>query len=135
MKKLHKLCDDMSQTSFESMFSRCRWKNDCNKWWKKQCHENNHIINSFFIETMNATKWLKKQKNCVEYSLIYKIKKIEKFIFTWITANRKSYTKKKFWNFKKQLIQMSRIKKNCDAWSNKSKSKIMFWINYWKCLQ
>ena len=48
-------------------------------------------------------------------------------------TNRKSYAKQKFWNFKKQLIQMPQIKKNCDAWSNKLKSKIMFWMNCWKC--
>ena len=53
-------------------------------------------------------------------------KKIEKLIFTQMITNKKSYAKQKFWNFEKQLIQMSQIKKNSDVWSSKSKSKIMF---------
>ena len=48
-------------------------------------------------------------------------------------TNQKLYAKQKFWNFEKQLIQMSWIKKNCHVWSNKSKSKIMFLMNCWKC--
>ena len=64
---------------------------------------------------MNATKRLKKKKNCVKCSSIHKIKKIARLIFTQTIANKKSYTKQKLWNFKKQLIQMPRIKKNCDV--------------------
>ena len=103
------------KTSLRSRLSRCRWKNDCNEWWKKWYHDNKHTINSIFIETMNATRRLKKWKNCVKYSLIYKMKKIEKFISTQTIANKRLYTKQKFWNFKKQLIWMSRIKRNCDV--------------------
>ena len=123
MKKLHKLCD------VRLTLSRCRWKNGCNGRWKKQCCENECMINSILIETMNAMKWLKKWKNCVKCSLIYKMKKIEKFIFMRTTANKKSYRKRKFWNFTKRLIQLSWIKKNYDVWSNKSKSKINFLMN------
>ena len=44
------------------------------------------MINSIFIEMMNAMKWLKKWKNCVKCSLIYRIKKTEKFIFIQMIA-------------------------------------------------
>ena len=92
------------KTLLKSTLSRCRWRNDCSECWKKWCHKNEHIINSISIETMNAAKRLKKWKNCVKYSLIHKIKKIEKFIFTQTITNKKSYAKQKFWNFKKWLI-------------------------------
>ena len=121
------------KTSLKSTLSHCRWKNGCNGRWKKWCRESEHTINSIFIEIMNAAKRLKKWKNYVKYLLIHKTKKIEKFIFMQMTTNKKSYAKQKFWNFKKQLIQMSWIKKNCDLWSNESKSKIMFWMNCQKC--
>ena len=81
------------KTSLKSTLSRCRWKNDCNEWWKKWCHENEHTIDSISIEAMNVMKRLKKRKNCVEYSLIHKIKKIEKLIFIWMITNKKSYAK------------------------------------------
>ena len=103
------------KTSLKSTLSRCHWKNDCNEQWKKRCHKNEHTINSISIEIMNAMKRLKKQKNYVKYSLIHKIKKIERFIFTQMIANRRSYTKQKLWNFEKQLIWMLQIKKNYDV--------------------
>ena len=121
------------KTSLKSTLSRCRWKNDCNGRWKKRCRESEHTIDSTSIKTMNAMRRLKKRKNCVKYSSIHKIKKIERFIFTRMTANRRSYTKQKLWNFKKRLIRMPRIKKNCGVWSNKSELKVMFQMNCRRC--
>ena len=121
------------KTSLKSTLSRCRWKNDCNERWKKRCHENEHTINSTSIETMNAARLLKKWKNCVKYSPIHKMKKIERLTFTRTITNRRSYTKQRFWNFGKRLIWMPRIKKNCEVWSDKPESKVMFWMNCWRC--
>ena len=82
------------KTSRRSTLSHCRWKNDCNEWWKKQCHENKHTINSIFIKMMNAAKRLKKWKNCVKCSLIYKIKKL-KYLFSCKWLQIKNYTQNK----------------------------------------
>ena len=95
------------------------WKwthNQFNFYWNNECSEG-----------------VKKRKHYVKYSSIYKIKEIERFIFTWKIANKRLYTKQKFWNFARRLIWMPRIKKNCHIWSNKSESKIIFLMNCWRC--
>ena len=83
------------------------------------------------IEAMNAARWLKKMKNCVEYSLIYKIKKIEKIYFHANYFKQKVICKIKILKFHK-TIHTNVKKKICDVWSNKSKSKVMFLMNCWK---
>ena len=117
----------------KSTLSRCRWKDDCNERWKKQCHENKHMINSSSIEVMNAAKWLKKRKNCVARSSNRRMKRIERLTSTQTIANKRLYTRQKFWNFAEWLMWISRKKMNYDVWSNKSKLKVTYLMNYWRC--
>ena len=85
------------------------------------------------IGAMNVARGLGRRESCVECSLIHKMKGIERLTSTRTIASRRSYAKRRFWNFKKRLIRMPRIKRNCDAWPNEPKSKVMFRMNCRKC--
>ena len=84
---------------------RCHWKNDCKKRRKKQCHKNEHTINSNLIETKNVTKRSKKRKKCVKHWSTRKLKITERFISAQTILNKKLYTKQKYWNFAKWSMQ------------------------------
>ena len=65
--------------------------NDEKKMSWKRIHDQ---FNSYWNDECSET--IKKSKNYVKYSLIHKMKKIQKLIFMRMIANKKSYTKQKF---------------------------------------